>query len=267
MIDITLQLARVVQAMPPVPASDVVNVTDQWWIGFILWCPLISLVLCGLCAACRVKSKLPAWITIVSLAISFVLTLLLASMEMPPERVELFKWINVHWDGGSFVANFAFYIDSLTLLWMSFVTGLGALIALYASEYMEPDVGRGYSRFFAGISVFLFAMICLVMGDNLLMLYLGWEGVGFASYWLIGYYYQKPEAVAAAKKAFIVNRIGDLGLALAIYLIWSTFGTIQYNELISVLDAGTYSQVYENWSVQACRIRQVRPVATLRLAA
>ena len=251
MIDVTLQLARVVQAMPPVPVSEVVNATDLWWIGFILWCPLISLVLCGLCAACRVKSKLPAWITVVLLAISFVLTMLLASMDMPPERVELFKWINVHWDGGSFVANFALYIDSLTILWMSFVTGLGALIALYASEYMEPDVGRGYSRFFAGISVFLFAMICLVMGDNLLMLYLGWEGVGFASYWLIGYYYQKPQAVAAAKKAFIVNRIGDLGLALAIYLIWSTFGTIQYNELISVLDAGTYLPVYENWSVQA----------------
>ena len=251
MIDVTLQLARIVQAMPPVPASEVLHVSGQWWIGFILWCPLISLVLCGLCAACRVKSKLPAWITVFSLAISFVLTLLLAFMDTPPERVELFKWINVHWDGGSFVANFAFYIDSLTILWMSFVTGLGALIALYASEYMEPDVGRGYARFFAGISAFLFAMICLVMGDNLLMLYLGWEGVGFASYWLIGYYYQKPEAVAAAKKAFIVNRIGDLGLALAIYLIWSTFGTIQYNELITVLDAGTYLPVYENWSVQA----------------
>ena len=96
---------------------------------------------------------------------------------------------------------------------------------------MEHDIGKGYARFFAGVSVFLFAMSCLVMGDNLLMLYLGWEGVGFASYWLIGYFYQRPAAVAAAKKAFIVNRIGDLGLALAIYLIWSTFGTIQYDDI------------------------------------
>jgi NADH-quinone oxidoreductase subunit L len=83
------------------------------------------------------------------------------------------------------------------------------------------------------------------------MLYLGWEGVGFASYWLIGYYYRKPSAVAAAKKAFIVNRIGDLGLALAIYLIWATFGTVEYSELMTRLEAGTYSAFYEDWSVQA----------------
>ena len=111
---------------------------------------------------------------------------------------------------------------------MLFVTGLSALIALYASEYMEGDLKTSYNRFFAGVSVFVFAMSCLVMGDNLLMLYLGWEGVGFASYWLIGYYTHKPSAVAAAKKAFIVNRIGDLGLALALYLIWHYFGTIEY---------------------------------------
>ncbi|MCP3905133.1 MAG: NADH-quinone oxidoreductase subunit L, partial [Planctomycetes bacterium] len=125
-------------------------------------------------------------------------------------------------------------------LWMLFVTGLGTLIALYASEYMESDLGRGYSRFFAGVSVFLFAMSCLVMGDNLLMLYLGWEGVGFASYWLIGYYYQRPSAVEAAKKAFIVNRIGDLGLALGLYLTFHYFGTIQYTEIFTAIQHGAY---------------------------
>src|SRR6185436_14860122 len=117
----------------------------------------------------------------------------------------LFDWIKLHWDSsnhksGGLIANFSLYVDKLTLLWMLFVTGLGTLIALYASEYMESDVGKGYSRFFAGISVFLVAMTALVMADNLIMLYLGWEGVGFASYWLIGYYYTRPSAVAAAKK-------------------------------------------------------------------
>ena len=95
---------------------------------------------------------------------SFVLTMVLATSDAPPERVMLFEWINLSWDGGSFVSNFALYIDSLTILWMAFVTGLGTLIALYASEYMEPDVGKGYARFFAGVSAFLFAMCCLVMG-------------------------------------------------------------------------------------------------------
>src|SRR5690606_26881460 len=111
----------------------------------------------------------------------------------------------------------------------------------------------GYARFFAGVSVFLFAMTALVMGDNLVMLYLGWEGVGFASYWLIGYYYTKPSAVAAAKKAFIVNRIGDLGLALGIWLIWLNFNTVEYAVLFDVL-AGSpdvANDVAGGWSVQA----------------
>jgi NADH-quinone oxidoreductase subunit L len=123
------------------------------------------------------------------------------------------------------VANFSFYIDSLTLLWMLFVTGLATLIALYASEYMSHDVGAGYCRFFAAFNLFVFSMSCLVMGDNLILLYLGWEGVGLCSYLLIGYFYKKPSAVAAAKKAFIVNRIGDLFLALGILLTFVHFGT------------------------------------------
>ena len=238
------------------PTSTVQQSVAFEWAGFILWMPLISLVLCGLCAAYKVKSKLPALITVVSLATSFVLTALLWQGYEAPVTIHLFDWIQVHWVDGSFISNFAVYIDSLTLLWMLFVTGLGTLIALYASEYMEHDVGKGYTRFFAGVSVFLFAMGCLVMGDNLLMLYLGWEGVGFASYWLIGYFYKKPSAVAAAKKAFIVNRIGDLGLALAIYFIWSTSGSVQYTEIFSYFvyteeGVPTFTTTYDTWTVHA----------------
>ena len=94
-------------------------------------------------------------------------------------------------------------------------------------------------------------MSALVLGDNLVMLYLGWEGVGFASYWLIGYYYKKPSAVAAAKKAFIVNRIGDFGLALGIYFIWHNFGTVEYRVLFEALNAGGYSTETAGWSVRA----------------
>ncbi|MEM1165814.1 MAG: NADH-quinone oxidoreductase subunit L [Planctomycetota bacterium] len=121
---------------------------------------------------------------------------------------------------------------------MTFVMMLGGLIALYASEYMSHDVGRGYGRFFAAFCLFVFSMSCLVMGDNLFLLYLGWEGVGLCSYLLIGYFYKKPEAVAAAKKAFIVNRIGDLGLALGVFLIYTTFGTVEYTALFQLVEAG-----------------------------
>ncbi len=247
----SLLIISKIVAMPAVPVEDVLQGVDVSWAGFILWMPLISLVLCGLCAAFKVKTKAPAIITVICLATSFVLTCLLWQSYDKPETIHLFDWLQVHWADGSFIANFSLYIDSLTLLWMLFVTGLGTLIALYASEYMEHDVGKGYTRFFAGVSVFLFAMSCLVMADNLLILYLGWEGVGFASYWLIGYFYQRPSAVAAAKKAFIVNRIGDVGLALAIYLIWSTFGTVQYDQLTTVLDADQFQSSSGGWTVHA----------------
>ncbi|MCZ6836909.1 MAG: NADH-quinone oxidoreductase subunit L [Planctomycetota bacterium] len=208
------------------------------WAGLILWLPLISMLLCGVCAAMKVRSKAPAIITVILLALSFLVTFALFFNYESPVTIHLFAWFDIQWEGGGFVAPFSLYVDQLTLLWMLFVTGLGTLIALYASEYMEPDLGGGYARFFAGVSVFLFAMSSLVMGDNLVMLYLGWEGVGFASYWLIGYYYQKPSAVAAAKKAFIVNRIGDLGLALGLYLIYHYFGSIQFTEIFASIQHG-----------------------------
>ena len=240
---------------PAVPVSEVIAAPQLAWAGLILLLPLVSLVLCGLCAALRVRSKLPAVITSAALAGAFVTSVMLyLNYEPPGEVVHLFDWINVSWGSGvleSFSANFSLYIDSLSLLWIMFVTGLGTLITIFASEYMEPDLGKGYSRFFAGVSVFLFAMASLVLSDNLLMLYLGWEGVGFASYWLIGYYYQRPAAVAAAKKAFIVNRIGDLGLALAVYLIWVTFGTVQYDELTTVLQSEHWRESFEGWTTSA----------------
>jgi NADH-quinone oxidoreductase subunit L len=200
----------------------------------------------------KVRSKLPGWISVICLAASFVTTVVLYQQTAGIEGkiIPLFDWFNLHWSGGSFVANFSLYVDGTTLLWMLFVTGLSTLIALYATEYMEADVGAGYARFFAGVSIFVFAMSALVMGDNLVMLYLGWEGVGFASYWLIGYYYQRPSAVAAAKKAFIVNRIGDLGLALAIWLIYHNFGTVEFESMFEALDATQHDEV-GGWSVQA----------------
>lgn len=208
--------------------------TGPQWVLLIVFLPFLGFVLNAIYAAIGNKSKLPAWTTIALLAVAFLATLnMFLSYEGTPYTVHAFDWFNLHYGEKSFVANFSFYIDKLTILWMLFVTGLGTLIALYASEYMAHDIGKGYSRFFNAFCLFVFAMSCLVMGDNMLMLYLGWEGVGLCSYLLIGYFFKKPSAVAAAKKAFIVNRIGDLGLALGVYLTFVHFGTVEYAALFS----------------------------------
>ena len=126
------------------------SVSDMGWAGWILWLPLIALVGCGLCAALGVKNKAPAWITVALLGLSFVLTLVLYLRLEGPVTIELFRWFDLRWSAGGvtgeLLAPFALYVDQLTLLWMLFVTGLGTLIALYASEYMESDVGAGYAR-------------------------------------------------------------------------------------------------------------------------
>ncbi len=203
--------------------------------ALIPFLPLLGCVLCGLCAAFKVKSKLPAWITVGLLALSFFLTVgLFQATGHTTGVIKAFDWINFDWAGDGqnvLVGNFSFYIDSLTCLWMLFVTGLATMIALYASEYMSHDVGTGYSRFFMAFCLFVFSMACLVMGDNLILLFLGWEGVGLCSYLLIGYFYKKPSAVAASKKAFIMNRIGDFGLSLGIMLTFVHFGTVEYAAL------------------------------------
>ena len=244
----------------PIPAvTDTPSLAFAQW---IIWLPAISAVLCGLYAALGVKSRLPGYTTVAALAgacVCAVITVLrLDPANASPAVVHLFDWIDLSWNSGEgsagdrfhgLKANFALYLDGLSSYWILFVTFLGTLIALYASEYMEEDRGTGYCRFFGGVSIFLFAMSCLVLGENLVMLYLGWEGVGLASYLLIGYYYRKPEAVAAAKKAFIMNRIGDVGLALGIYLIWLEYGTLSYDGLFAALQSGdTGAGQYDGWA-------------------
>ena len=227
----------------PIPGpEDRANFDFAQWIVLL---PLISAALCGLFAAFRIRNRIPAWTTVIALGVSCVLSMImvmrLGPMHSPPVVVHLFDWIDLSWGAAAteqgLRAHFALYLDGLSSYWILFVTFLGTLIAFYASEYMEEDLGTaGYCRFFAGVSLFLFAMTCLVLGDNLLMLYLGWEGVGLASYLLIGYYYQKPAAAAAAKKAFIMNRIGDLGLAIAIWLTWWNFGTLEYDGIFQAVN-------------------------------
>jgi NADH-quinone oxidoreductase subunit L len=118
--------------------------------------------------------------------------------------------------------------DALTAIMLSMVTFISSLVAIYAAGYMHGD--RGYWRFYSYISLFVFSMVMLVSVSNFVMLYVFWEAVGLCSYLLIGFWYEKPSAAAAAKKAFLVNRIGDFGFALGLFLIWTTYGTLNFHD-------------------------------------
>ena len=193
--------------------------------------PLVAAVLVGLVGkrGLRGLSHVPIWLGVGASAVfSFmILSGMLGSHEHAFAPVEWFKWIDAgNGNGGAFSATAGAWIDPLTAVMLCVVCGIGFLITVFAAGYMKGEAG--YWRFFAYLGLFIFAMTCLVMGDNLIVLYLGWEGVGLCSYLLIGYYYDKPAAREAAKKAFLVNRVGDLGFAVGIMLIWSCYGTVSY---------------------------------------
>ncbi len=141
---------------------------------------------------------------------------------------------------GSFQVPFGLQVDQLTAVMLLVVTGVGLLIFIYSKGYMHGD--PGYYRFFAYMSLFAFSMLLLVMANNYLLLYFGWEAVGLCSYYLIGFFYHKPEAAAAGKKAFIVNRVGDFGFGLGVMLIFITFGTLNYTGVFDGVDAGVAGQ-------------------------
>ncbi len=179
------------------------------------------------------------WLPILAMAGSFGLSLA-AFIQVrgaeEPVVVELWRWFSV----GSFQVPFAFQVDQLSAVMLLVVSGVGLLIFIYSKGYMHGD--SGYYRFFAYMSLFAFSMLMLVLAGNYLLLYFGWEAVGLCSYYLIGYYYHKPEAAAAGKKAFIVNRVGDFGFGLGVMLIFVTFGTLDYVGVFEQVAAGTAGQ-------------------------
>lgn len=140
-------------------------------------------------------------------------------------NVTLFNWFSV----GFFKVQFAFLIDQLSSLMLLIITGVGFLIHLYSVGYMHDD--DGFGKFFSYLNLFIFFMLLLVLGSNYLILFIGWEGVGLCSYLLIGFWYTNPAYADAAKKAFIMNRIGDLGFILGIFLIVSVFGSVTYADI------------------------------------
>ncbi len=167
-----------------------------------------------------------------TVAVSFIATLvffLQISETKEAVQIDLFNWMRTN----NFRVNFGLLLDQLSILWLLFVTGIGSLIHLYSISYMHDD--ENMHKFFAYLNLFVFFMITLVIGSNLLVLFIGWEGVGLCSYLLIGFWHKNQEYNDAAKKAFIMNRIGDLGLLIGIFIIGSLFSTLDYTTLKTVI--------------------------------
>lgn len=197
--------------------------------------PLIGFLFNGLFGSKIKNEKLIGIIGSSTVGIAFIITLLafLETLNLPVENrsntVELFTWLNV----GGLNIKFAYLVDQLSLTMSLVVTGVGFLIHVYSIGYMHGD--KGFWRFFSYLNLFIFAMMNLILGDNFVVLFLGWEGVGLCSYLLIGFWYdrkfEKGTVPEAAKKAFIVNRIGDFGFLLGMFLIYFTFDSLNFTEV------------------------------------
>jgi NADH-quinone oxidoreductase subunit L len=208
----------------------------------ILLAPLCAAIVCGTLGA-RVLRGATHWVTIAGVGAAFIGALVVlravvgAANGSLPVRIPLYDWITA---GTSSVFRVEILVDQLTAIMLVVVTGVALLVVIYSRDYMR-DHGhpvRGYERFFAYLALFVFSMCTLVLGGNFLMLYLGWEAVGLCSYLLIGFYYERPSAAAAAKKAFLVNRVGDFGFGLGILLIYLTFGTLEYTPVFQMVHDG-----------------------------
>jgi NADH-quinone oxidoreductase subunit L len=210
-------------------------------ISVAMFLPLAGFLINGLLGSRLRNEKLIGIIGSGAVGVSFLIAcaLFVEMLGAPAEErlhvVRLFTWIAA----GPLTTSFSYQIDQLSVLMMLVVTGVGFLIHFYSIGYMHGD--PGFSRFFAYLNLFIFAMLHLVMADNFLLMFLGWEGVGLCSYLLIGFWYdrkfEKGTTGDAAKKAFIVNRIGDFGFLIAIFLLATHFGTLQFTEVFNHVSA------------------------------
>jgi len=190
--------------------------------------------LAGFLALVLTRGRLPrraaGVIGVGSVALSFVLAVLISQellgSGLASHTQTLWTWISV----GGFTPGFSFRIDALTVVMLLVITGVGFLIHLYATGYMADD--PGFARFFAYMNLFVASMLVLVLADNLVLLYLGWEGVGLCSYLLIGFWYENSANGQAARKAFVVTRVGDTSMAIGLFLLFQQLGTLNIQEIL-----------------------------------
>ena len=199
---------------------------DMIWLVPLI--PLLSAIILMLGSAILPR-LLIGFLGVGSVGLAALLTMLLGLEFLAnpePFQLSLWTWMQV----GNFSPSIAFYFDGLTLVMMSVITGVGFLIHLFSTEFMEEDTS--YARYFAYLNMFIAAMLVLVMADNLLLLYLGWEGVGVCSYLLVGFWYQNSANGQAARKAFVVTRIGDTAMALGLLLLFTELGTLDIQAMV-----------------------------------
>jgi NADH-quinone oxidoreductase subunit L len=198
-----------------------------WLVPFL---PLLGFLINGLSGK-KLGKNLISWIGCGSVGLSFLVSIgvFFELLKYPPAQRLIqkivFPWV---WSG-NFRIDIGFQIDPLSTVMILVVSGVGFFIHVYSVGYMGKD--PGYARYFSYLNLFVFSMLTLVLANNFLLLYLGWEGVGLCSYLLIGFWYEKKSAADAGKKAFIVNRVGDFGFALGVMLIFWIFGTLNYNQV------------------------------------
>jgi len=193
---------------------------------FILLLPFLGFIINGL-GAKKISRNLAGIIGSGTVLASFILSVIafngILQGSLPSSPVSLFTWI----EAGNLRIPFSFLVDRLSVLMMMIITGVGFLIHVYSIGYMKED--DGFGKYFSYLNLFTFSMLLLVMGSNFVVMFIGWEGVGLCSYLLIGFWFKNNAYNNAASKAFIMNRIGDLGFLLGIFLIYHTFGTLEYS--------------------------------------
>lgn len=208
-------------------------------VALILLFPLLGAAVNGLIGK-RLQKEHVGYLACGVIGLSFLVSLLVfcGLLLLPPaERLfekELFCWI----ESGSFKSVVGLQVDPLSTLMILVVTGVGFLIHIYSIGYMHQD--KGYHRYFSYLNLFTFSMLLLVLSNNFLLMFIGWEAVGLCSYLLIGFWFEKKSASNAAKKAFVVNRVGDFGFALGIMLIFLTFHSIDFTEVLSAASHGHF---------------------------
>ncbi len=202
-----------------------INQDMAWLCLLIPLLPLLGFIINGL-GNRKIAKGLVGFIGCATVLVSFLISIYLfldfKANGSHPYMVNFYDWISA----GTLHIGFSFLVDQLTLLMLLMVTGIGFFIHLYSAGYMSHD--EGFGKFFSFLNLFMFSMLLLVMGSNYVMMFVGWEGVGLCSYLLIGFWNKNTNYNNAAKKAFIMNRIGDLGFLLGIFLIFITFGSVSY---------------------------------------
>ncbi|HUH32859.1 MAG TPA: NADH-quinone oxidoreductase subunit L, partial [Daejeonella sp.] len=199
---------------------------DLVWL--IVLFPLIGFLINGLGRNILPKSVV-GFIGSLTILLSFGLSLgvffELNSSEVKSFTIPLFDWISA----GSVLVPFSFLVDPLSALMLLIVTGIGFLIHVYSVGYMHHDAG--FNKFFSYLNLFIFFMLLLVLGSNYVIMFIGWEGVGLCSYLLIGFWFTNVSYASAAKKAFVMNRIGDLGFLIAVFVLFAAFGSVEFNQI------------------------------------